>query len=162
MDALLEQDGPKAGVETGETLLAGDLAEARDKATGKGRLRDQADASGLERAEGYIGEELGKGGRNTVHGDTVVSGILVADRVDRLLLEELIATELQRTLQEVTGERRASAGEQGAGTFILDDLAEATDQAAVVGDRVELDTGLDSVQMYVSVTSFRLFRCLSS
>jgi hypothetical protein len=65
------------------------------------------------------------------------------------LLEELVATELEGTLEEVTGEGWASAGEKSAGTLVGDDLTEATDQAAVVGDGVELDARLDAVSNQV-------------
>jgi hypothetical protein len=144
---LLEQDGTKASVESAEALVLQHLAEATDETIGIGRLRDETDTGGLKGAQGNVGEELGGSGRGQVDSSAVVGSGLVADGVDGLLLEELVTTELERALEEVTGEGRAGTGEQSAGTLVLDDLAEATNHTTVVGSRVELDTGLDAVSM---------------
>ena len=145
MNLLLEQDGTEAGVEGADTLLLEHLAETADEAAGIGGLRDETDTGGLERAEGNVGEELGGGGRGEVDTGAVLRGVVVAEEVDRLLLEELVTTELERALEEVAGEGRADTREQGAGTLGLDDLLEAAEQAVVVGDGVELDARLDAV-----------------
>jgi hypothetical protein len=147
---LLEQKGTKTTVEGGEALLLEDATEARDKAGSEGGLGDQADTGGLKRAEGEISEELGAGGGGEVDGGAVVGSGLVAEEANGLLLEELVTTELQGTLEEVTSEGRAGTGEESASALILDDLLEAADEAAVVGLGVELDAGLDAV-MRVSV-----------
>lgn len=60
------------------------------------------------------------------------------------MLEELVTTELERALEEVASEGGTDTGQQSTGTLILDNLAEATDEASVVGDGVELDSGLDA------------------
>jgi hypothetical protein len=83
-----------------------------DKAIGKARLRHHSDTGGLERADGSVGEELSKGGRNTVDCDAVVLSVLVTNHVDRLLLEELVTAKLQSALQEVTGKGRTSTGQK--------------------------------------------------
>jgi hypothetical protein len=62
-----------------------------------------------------------------------------------LLLEELVTTELECALEEVTGEGWADTSEESAGTFFGDDLAKTADEALVVGYWVELDAGLDAV-----------------
>lgn len=142
---LLEQDGTEAGVESADTLLACDLAEAAQQTAGVGGLGNETDTGSLERAEGNIGEELAGGGGGQVDTGTVVGGVLVAEQVDGLLLEELVTSELEGTLQEVTSGGGTEAGQQSASTLILDDLLEAADHASVVGGRVELDTGLDAV-----------------
>jgi hypothetical protein len=142
---LLEENGAETSVESTDTLVLEHLGEATDETVGVGGLRDETDTGGLERAEGNVGEELGGTGRGKVDGGTVVGGSLVAELVDALLLEELVTTELQGTLEEVTGKGRAGTGEQSTSTLILDDLAEAADETAVVGDGVELDTGLDDI-----------------
>lgn len=147
---LLEQKGAKTTVEGGEALLLQDATEARDKAGSEGGLGDQTNTGGLERAEGEISEELGAGGGGEVDGGAVVGSGLVAEEANGLLLEELVTTELQGTLEEVTGEGRAGTGEESASALVLDDLLEAADEAAVVGLGVELDAGLDAV-MRVSV-----------
>lgn len=145
LNLLLEQDGAETGVQSANTLSGGDLAEAAHQTRGVGGLRDETDTSGLERAERNVGKELSGGGGGQVDTGAVVGGVLVADQVDRLLLEELVTSELEGTLEEVTGGGRAETGQQSTGTLLLDDLLEATDHAAVVGDGVELDTSLDAV-----------------
>jgi len=142
---LLEENGSETGVESTETLVLDNLAETRDETVGVGGLRDETDTGGLKRAEGDIGEELSSGGRGQVDSSSVLGGGLVAESVNPLLLEELVTTELQSTLEEVTGEGRADTSEESTSTLILDNLAETTDETAVVGSGVELDTGLDDI-----------------
>src|SRR5690606_22716333 len=88
-NVLLEQDGAEAGVEGTDALSLQHLSEATDQAAGVGGLRDEADTGGLERAQGDIGKELGEGGRSEVDACPVLGGVLVAEEVDGLLLEEL-------------------------------------------------------------------------
>ena len=142
---LLEADGPETGVESTNTLGLEDLGEAANEAVGVGGLGDETDTSSLEGAECDVGEELGSGRRAEVDGGAVVGRVLIAEVVDRLLLEELVTSELEGTLEEVAGKCRADTGEERASTLALDNLAEAADHAIVVGDGVELDTGLDAV-----------------
>jgi len=61
-----------------------------------------------------------------------------------LLLEEFVAAELEGALEEVSREGWADAGEEGACSFGADDLAEGSEDAAVVGFGVELDAGFDA------------------
>lgn len=143
---LLEQDGAESGVETGDTLLLQDTAETTEETVGEGRLRDETDTGGLERAEGNVGHELSAGGGGEVDSGTVLGSSLEAELVDGLLLEELVTTELEGTLEEVTSGGRAETSQKSASTLGLDDLTEATDHTTVVGGRVELDTGLDAVK----------------
>lgn len=143
-DLLLEQNRAETSVESTNTLLLQHLAETADQTRGVGGLGDETNTGGLEGAEGNVGEELGGTGGGDVDQGAVVGGILVAEQVDGLLLEELVSSELEGTLQEVTGGGRAQAGQKSAGTLSLDDLLEATDHAPVVGGGVELDTGLDA------------------
>lgn len=145
LNLLLEQNGAEATVESTNTLLLGDLGETRDEARGEGGLGNETDTGGLKRAEGDVGEELGGTSRGEVDGGAVVGGRLVAEEANGLLLEELVTTELQGTLEEVTSEGGAGTSEESASALILDDLLEAADEAAVVGLGVELDAGLDAV-----------------
>lgn len=142
---LLEEDWAEARVEGSQTLSLCDLRETADETGGERRLRHKTNAGGLERAEGNVGEELRKCRGSEVDCRAVLAGRLIAQQRDRLLLEEFVAAELESTLQEIAGEGWAGAGEQGAGTLVGDDLAEATDEATVVGDRIELDARLDAV-----------------
>jgi hypothetical protein len=147
MYLLLEEDRTESRVESTDTLVLEDLSETADQTAGKGGLRDETDTSGLERAQSDISEELGESGRSQVDSSAVVSSGLVTELVDELLLEELVTTELEGTLEEVTGGGRTETSQQSAGTLLLDDLTETTDQTTVVGDGVQLNSGLDAVQI---------------
>jgi len=57
-----------------------------------------------------------------------------------------LTSELEGTLEEVTGKGRADTSEESTGTLVGNDLAEATEHATVVGDRVKLDFGLDAIR----------------
>lgn len=142
---LLEQDGAEAGVEGAHTFLLQHLAEATDQTVGICGLGDETDTGSLKRAEGDIGEEFGGGGGGQVDAGSVVGGILDTESVDGLLLEELVTSELESALEEVAGEGRANTSQQRTGTLAGNDLAEATNQTAVVGDGVELNSCLDAV-----------------
>jgi hypothetical protein len=141
---LLEQDGPETRVESTNTLSLENFAEAADKAVGEGGIRDETDAGGLERAEGDVSEELGNGGRSEVDDSAVLRGGLDADEVDGLLLEQLVSSELEGALEEVSSSGGAKSGEESAGALVGDDLPEATDHAIVVCDGVELHPRLDA------------------
>jgi hypothetical protein len=143
---LLEENWSESGVESTNTLVLQDLAESRDKASCETGLGNETDTGSLERAEGDVSDELGAGGRGEVDGGAVVGGGLVAEEVDGLLLEELVSSELEGTLEEVSGEGWASTGKESASALLGDDLAETTDQTTVVGCWVELDAGLDAVR----------------
>ena len=143
---LLEQNGSKSSVHGADTLGLDHLAHTVDKTLGKGGLGNETDTGGLKGAESNIGEELGSTGRGEVDGGTVVGSSLVAKGVDGLLLEELVTTELEGTLEKVTGKGRADTSEESASTLALDNLAEAANHATVVGSGVKLDAGLDAVK----------------
>lgn len=51
-----------------------------------------------------------------------------------------------RTLEEVTSKSRTNTSQEGAGTLILNDLSDPTNEAAVVCDWIKLDTSLDAVR----------------
>lgn len=146
-NVLLEQDGTETRVESANTLSAEDLAETTNQTIGELGVGDETDTGGLERAEGDVSDELGAGGGTEVDGSAVVGGCLVAKHVDGLLLEELVSSELEGTLEEVTGGGGTETSPDGASTLSSDDLAETTDQAGVVGDGVKLDPGLDTARL---------------
>lgn len=145
-DLLLEEHGAETRVETAETLSLCDLGETRNETGSEGGLGDETNTGGLERAEGDIGEELSEGRGDEVDSGAVLDSVLVANHGDGLLLEELVTTELESTLEEVTSEGRANTGQESASTLVLNDLAETTNETAVVGDGVKLDSGLDAIQ----------------
>jgi hypothetical protein len=150
VNVLLEEDGAETRVESTNALVLENLAETTNQTVGEARGRDEPDASSLERAESNGGEELGTGGRDGVDGTTVPAGRFEAEKVDGLLLEKLVTAKLEGPLDEITSKGRAEAGQEGTGTFGLDDLAEAANHATVVGSRVELDLGLDAEGISVS------------
>lgn len=141
---LLEEHGTETRVERTKTLLAQDLGETRGETGSEGGLRDETDTGSLKRAESNVGEEFGSGGGSEVDGGSVLRGILDANLVDALLLEEFVTTELEGTLEEVTGGGGTETSEKSASTLVGDDLTETTDHTLVVGDGVKLDTGLDA------------------
>ena len=142
---LLEQDGTETRVESTDTLVREDLAGTTDQAVGELGVGNETDTGSLKRAESDIGDELSAGGGTEVDSSAVVGGGLVAESVDSLLLEELVTSELEGTLEEVTSGGGTETSPDGASTLVGDDLAETTDQTSVVGDGVKLDTGLDAV-----------------
>lgn len=151
---LLEQDWAETRVESTDTLSLQDFAESRNETSREASFGDETNTGGLEWAKGDISDELGAGGRGEVDSGAVVGGVLVADHVNRLLLEEFVSTKLERTLEEVTSEGWASASKESASTLLGNDLAETSDQATVVGNRVELNTCLDTaMELCVSAKS---------
>jgi len=144
INVLLKEDRSETTVEGTDTLVLEDLAETTDEAVGEAGGGDETNTGSLERAKGNGSEELGSGGRDGVDGSAVLAGILNTDAVDGLSLEELVTTELEGTLGEVTSEGRTGTGQESTSTLILDDLAESAEHALVVGGRVELDLGLDA------------------
>jgi hypothetical protein len=143
---LLEEDGTETRVESTDTLVLEDLGETAHETAGEFGLRDKTDTGSFQRAEGNVGEEFSGSGRGEVDGSAVLGGRLVTELVDPLLLEELVTTELESTLEEVTGSGRTETGKESASTLVGNDLAEATDHTTVVCDGVKLDSGLDAVR----------------
>lgn len=142
---LLEQEWSETSVERSNTLVLEHLGETTDQTVGVSWLRDETDTGSLKWAKGDISEELGAGGGSKVDGSAVVGCVLGTDEADGLGLEELVTSELEGTLEEVTSGGWTETGEKGRGTLLGDDLAESTDQATVVGDWVKLDAGLDDI-----------------
>ena len=143
-NVLLEEDGAETRVERADALVLEDLTEATDQTVGEAGGRDETNTGGLEGAESDGGEELGAGGGDGVDGGAVLAGLLDAEQVDRLLLEELVPAELEGALDEVAGEGRAETGKKRARALVLDHLAETANHATVIGRGVELNPGLDA------------------
>lgn len=145
INVLLEEDGAKSGVKSAHSLILEDLSETTNQAVSKARRGNQADTRCLKGAQRDRSKELGAGGRHGVDGGAVLPRLLDAQEVDGLLLEELVAAELEGALDEVAREGRAEARQEGAGALVLDHLPEPADHAAVVRGRVQLDLGLDAL-----------------
>lgn len=142
---LLEEEWSETSVESTETLSLENLSSTIHQSLGVSWVRNEADTGSLKWAKGDISEKLGQSGRSEVDSGAVVGGSLKTDEADGLLLEELISSELEGSLEEVTGGSWAETGQESASTLLSDDSAESTDQTAVVGDWVELDAGLDDI-----------------
>ena len=106
---LLKQDGPEAGVEGANSLSGQDLSEAINETPSVAGSRDETDTGSLQGAKGDGSEELGRSSGHGVHGGTVLTGLLKANEIDSLLLEELVTTELEGALDKVACERRTEA-----------------------------------------------------
>jgi hypothetical protein len=147
-DVLLEQDRTKASVECTNTLVLQHLAEATDQPICICRLGNETDTGGLKGAESNISEELSAGSRGEVDSSAVVGGRLVSKDVDRLLLEQLVTSELERALEEVSSGGGTEAGQQRTSTFLCDHLSESAEESLVICDGVELNSCLDAVGRY--------------
>jgi hypothetical protein len=153
-DVLLEQDRTETSVECTNTLVLQHLAEATDQPICICRLGNETDTGGLKGAESNISEELSAGSGGEVDSSAVVGGRFVSKDVDRLLLEQLITSELERALEEVSSGSGTEAGQQRAGTLLCDHLSESAEEALVVCDGVELNSCLDAVGRWLSVQKF--------
>ena len=142
---LLKQNRPESGVERANALLLHNATHRREQTVSESGLRDQTNTSGLQGAERNVCEEFGSTGGREVDRGTIVLRLLVANSVDRLLLEEFVTSELESALEEVAGGGGTEACQQRTGALILDDLAEATEHATVIGNRVELYASFDTV-----------------
>lgn len=152
---LLEEDGTETRVESTNTLVLEDLSETAQKTASELGLRDKTDTGSFKGAEGNIGKEFSGSGRGEVDGSAVLGGVLKTELIDPLLLEEFITTELEGTLEEVTGGGRTETGKESASTLVGNDLAETTDHTTVVCSRVKLDSGLDAVKSQYVSTQFK-------
>jgi hypothetical protein len=62
-----------------------------------------------------------------------------------LLLEELVSTEFEGTLKEVSSKSWANTGPNCAKAFLSNNFSEAADETSVILDGIELYSGLDTV-----------------
>ena len=65
---------------------------------------------------------------------------------------------LEDTLEEVTSGGGTETSPDGASTLVGDDLAEAANETAVVGDGVKLDAGLDAAWLLAGFSLTRHLR----
>ena len=143
---LLHQDRTEARVETlDEALLLQQSGGSREKTVGEAGVGDQADTSGLKRAQEDIGDELSSSRGAKVDTSAVIPSGLLTDGLGNVDLEELHTAELEPTLDEVTDDGRTKTSGQTGSTLLSDDGLESTNQTLVILDRVQLDSGLDDV-----------------
>jgi len=67
-----------------------------------------------------------------------------------LLFEKLVTSKFESTLEEIAGGCGTEAGQQCASPLFRDDLTEATSQALIVCDGIELYPSLDAESKAVS------------
>lgn len=145
---LLEQDWGETVVERADTFFLQDSGETANETVGKTWLGHKSDSGGLERAQRNVGDELSNSGRTHVHGVLVVASSVVAQQVDELLLEHLVTTELERTLDRVAEKCRTETGQQRTRAFLTNNLLERGNHALVVNRGLELDSRLDDVDRH--------------
>ena len=119
----------------GLRLQSAHLAEGSEHGDGEGtgRARLDLDLGHLQRAEGDIGEELGGGGARAPDEALVLGGRLLTSEVHVLVLEELVETVLEETLEGVADEGGAEALPETPGTLLGDDGTETGTKALVLG-----------------------------
>lgn len=143
---LLSDERDEPGIEAPEALLP---REAREPGRQAGRvpaLRDEADARGLEGAQGDVGQELGRGAGAQVDGGAAAGGDLGRPgRLDQLLLEELVPRELAAPLHQVADGRGAEPGQEGRRAFLGDDLPPRAHHVEPLHGVVDLDARFDYV-----------------
>lgn len=145
---LFKQNGTETRVKSANAFVLENFAKATNQAICEARSRDKPDASCFEGTKGYRGKELCATGRNRVDCCTMLTGFFETEEIDGLFLEELVAAEFESALHEISGKCWAESCSESAGTFVLDDLTETANHAAIVGCRVELDSSLDSRWCY--------------
>jgi len=75
---LLEQDRSEPGVESTNTFVLQDLAEAREETRSEVGLGDQADTGSLQWAKGNIGKKFSKCRRSKVDSRSVLGSGLIS------------------------------------------------------------------------------------
>jgi len=70
---------------------------------------------------------------------------LISENVNALLLEKLISSKLECSLQEVPSTCRTKTGQKSAGTLTLNDLLEATNKTTIVGNGIKLNAGFYNI-----------------
>lgn len=144
LDSLLEQNGNESGVESTDALILQDLAEAANETVGESGCRDETDTGSLKRGQSDRGEDLGGTRRGKVDEGAVSLSSLVAKLVDGELLEDLVSSELEGALKEITSCCRSETSSKGTNTLLSNDLAEGANHTATVLGGLELDSCLDA------------------
>mmetsp|Transcript_130026 Transcript_130026/g.324074 ORF Transcript_130026/g.324074 Transcript_130026/m.324074 type:complete len:295 (+) Transcript_130026:222-1106(+) len=144
---LLEEHGNETRVHSGDKTLRlyHGSRRSRHRHLRIDGVRHLTDPRGLEGAQEDVSDELRTGGGNRVEHEALVPCSLVAVRLREVHLEELEATELPPSLEEIAAGCGAKACRQRASSLVLDDLLEAVDHALVVLHRVELHARLNDV-----------------
>ena len=110
----------------GLRLQSAHLTEGSEHGDGEGtgRARLDLDLGHLQRAEGDVGKELGRGGARAPDEALVLGGRLLAGHVHVGVLEVLVEAVLKETLERVTDERRADALPQSLHALLGEDRPE--------------------------------------
>lgn len=170
---VLAQDRQEAGVEAPQALLACDAREACDETRREITFRDEAYAGRLEGRKEDISKEPKTHGtsacvhamaerRKTRNGDALRhargaevycgavlhGGFLVAGDLSKLLLPELVASELGTALHEVANGCGSKTCEETRGSFGGYDMPRAREEVEFLVGWVYLDACLDDVNSY--------------
>jgi hypothetical protein len=154
---LTGPEGPNASVEVAESLSLDELRQTIDEATGELGACLDAHLDGLERAQGNVGEELGRGRGAHVDEIAVLERSLRANGFSVVVLEEFVETEFEETLQGVTDEGGPPALEEAR-----DARAEAeVGQGARVDGPETLRGALEVLRIGLSIALDEIDRCHS-
>ena len=121
--------------EAGLRLELAHLAERGEHGDGEGAggAGLDLDLGHLQRAEGDIGEELGRGGARAPDEALVLGGRLLAGHVHVGVLEVLVETVLEEALERVAEKGRAEAFPETRAALLCDDGLQTGAKALVLG-----------------------------
>ena len=124
----------------GLRLQSAHLAEGSEHGDGEGtgRARLDLDLGHLQRAKGDVGEELSRSRARQPDRTLVLAGGLLASHVHVEVLEVLVETVLEETLEGVANEGGAETLPETLATLLREDGAETGEETLVLA-RVHLD-----------------------
>ena len=119
----------------GLRLQSAHLAEGSEHGDGEGtgRARLDLDLGHLQRAKGDVGEELSRSRARQPDRTLVLAGGLLASHVHVEVLEVLVETVLEETLEGVADEGGAETLPETLATLLSDDGPETADKTLVLG-----------------------------
>lgn len=115
-------------VESTEAFLSNDLGHSFAKSSGEGAGLGvsglDADLNGLPGAQSQIGDDLSGSGSREPQEILVVLSVLGSSSLHKGVLEDLIETELEETLERVSDQGGAPAEEHSANTILSSNLTD--------------------------------------
>lgn len=127
---LTTPEGSQALVESSHTLLREDAGHSLAKCGGEGALLGvgglDANLNGLPGAQGYVGNDLSRGGSSEPQEILVGAGILGAGSLHEGVLQDLIETKLEETLHRVSNQSGSPSEGKATNTILGSDLTEGS------------------------------------
>lgn len=103
------------------------------------------DLGGLHWGKKDIGEELGRSGGSQVQRGSVEVGIFLSKHIGVDVLEDLVESELSKSLEGISDEGRGPSLDESACTLLGDGGTESSSDSSVLL-RVDLDSALDKIK----------------